>query len=277
MKALIRLLFKRRNHASIKNQWRGSEPTLETFPGSLKPPQRSLADSPDEGLDNSSTPLVEGANYRLPFDVLAQIFDYIREMESTSFPLERILAVCHFWRDAALDHAPLWTSFNARIISDRDVAFWKYHFKRRVNRCGIHALLDINIELINRERKEKFPDTPRGNFQRIASSQVAPDDIPTFIRVLQVFAGTHGTMATRWRKLILDLSRVPLYDHNEDEVIGEFLQHRTPNLESLQLYGVRTRFMRPRIFPYAPRLLSAVYHSCNGLLYPEGHNLTSLT
>lgn len=306
MKALIRLLFKRDKYASIKNRKRDAEPkTSAPEPTPAPTPLPTLVPKPETpsgaelgskkgptesshiGLSNSSISVVErphkpkkvdvnkAANYRLPFYVLAQIFELVRDTESAGYPLERVLSVCHFWRDAALDHTPLWTSFDARITSIKDIRFWKAHFRPRANRCGTHTLLDINIELVNRVKE--LPRSPSGVY---GTDQTRPYDLPdasVLLGVLKVFAGTHGAMAPRWRRLTLNFIRLTESYHNTDRTIAYFLQHRTPNLESLQLYGITTKHARPRIFPYAPRLRHAVYHSCDGLVYPESDKLTSLT
>jgi hypothetical protein len=47
-------------------------------------------------------------NDRLPFDILAEIFDHYGEEESLSYPLETLLLVCRTWNEAASSHRGLW-------------------------------------------------------------------------------------------------------------------------------------------------------------------------
>lgn len=216
------------------------------------------------------------ANYILPFDILVQIFEFIRDTESVDHPLERILAVCHFWHNVALEHRPLWTTFKARIHSHEDVGLWRKRFKHRSDRCGTTALLDITLELNN--RKGKYPISPSGVYDTNFHSPVIEEMAYVPLRVLKLFAGKHGSKATRWRHLTLDFLRLTDGSHQRDLLIDSFLQHRTPNLETLRLYGVNTQFaLHKMIFPHAPRLRSATFHSCHLSNYPDTSNLASLT
>lgn len=264
-----------------KESWKPVPQTLE--PAEVPPNQKGkLKGSP---YVNSPVPLKQAvergtesmrANYQLPFDILTQIFELVRDTETEDQPLERVLAVCHFWRDVALEHRSLWTTFNVHIQSRDDVKLWTKRFRYRSYRYGATAPLDITLELTN--RKEKGPLSPSGIYDTNFRPSWTDTQAYVLLRILKVFSGPHGSGATRWRHLTLDLLRLANDYNDRGHFIDHFLQHRTPNLETLRLYGVNTTFaLHKQIFPYAPRLRRATFHSCHLSNYPDTSDLTSLT
>jgi hypothetical protein len=224
---------------------------------------------------SSPKPLLDTApNYRLPFDILVQIFEQFAEIEDAASPLERILEVCHFWRDTALDHRTLWTTFRMKLTYHWQVDYWRKRFPQRADRFGPNALLDISIELVN---------TPAKNLVlRCGTYQVSGGPAYTSARhalgILKVVGGRRGVKAVRWRSLSLNVLHLAGLMDQDLELLDRFLQARTPNLESVEIYGVVTPYRdHKRIFPYAPRLRRAVFHSCELSHYPDTSTLTSLT
>lgn len=219
------------------------------------------------------------SNYRLPFDILSRIFENIEDIGSLWNPLERlerILLVCRFWRDVALEHTPLWTTFHAYAFEYEDVKLWKSCFRSRVDRCGTKTLLDISITLTNRsayyDRSQFgacYPYVYVRNIDRPAHACMG---------LLRIFAGKRGAMATRWRSLELDFSRLANLTPQDESALDYFLQHRTPNLVSLRLENVITNYAPHKVaFPHAPKLQNATFDSCYISAYPDMSGLTSLT
>jgi hypothetical protein len=215
-------------------------------------------------------------NDRLPFDVLAQLFEELAEIEDPTSPLELILEVCRFWRDSALAYRRLWMTFRMKITNRSEATYWKNCFPRRVNRFGLpDALLDISIVLVNSQTDERLLPYDTIDADRVRSVY---SDAYIALGILRVVGGKHGTNAVRWRSLRLDFLRLGDLRDQDVDALDSFLHARTPNLESVELHGVITPFgYHGRIFPYSPRLRRAVFHSCEVSYYPDTSTLTSLT
>lgn len=224
----------------------------------------------------SSKPKAMALNDRLPFDVLVQIFEEFAEIEDPKSPLECILEVCRFWRDSALDHRSIWTTFRIHITNRSEAEYWKKSFPKRVDRFGSpDALLDISIELVNRPVEKLV--RPCGTIHVGAGGSTYMEACHA-LTILKVVAGKHGTRAVRWRSLSLNILHLGRLGDQDLQVLDYFLEARTPNLESLKLYGVVTPFAyHKRVFPYGPRLRRAEFHSCEMSYYPDTSSLASLT
>lgn len=155
------------------------------------------------------------------------------------------------------------------------VDYWRKRFPQRADRFGPNALLDISIELVNAPEKNLVLGC--GTYQFGAGGRT---DTPAHhaLGMLKVVSGRRGAKAVRWRSLSLNVLHLAGLTDQDLGVLDRFLQARTPNLESVEIYGAVTPYRdHKRIFPYAPRLRRAVFHSCELSHYPDTSNLTSLT
>ena len=234
----------------------------------------ALARPPSNTVEQPSGPTATN-NYRLPFDILALVFESFAEMEGPDSPLETILAVCRFWRDSALEHRVLWTTFRLSISTSWQVSYWKKRFLRRAD-AG--SLLDITLKLSNTTSPK--PKLPAGTFDYASYERLRHHNpAHTSLAILKVISGGRGARALQWRSLTLDLHDLENLTPQDYALVNDFLLLRTPNLESVKLYGVMTgpRVTWRPIFPYALRLQTAVFHSCQLMNLMDTTNLRSLT
>lgn len=66
-------------------------------------------------------------NDRLPFDVIAPIFEYYVEEDTMEYSLDTLLLVCRTWKDSGLAHHTLWGNINVVLKRDDNLGLRLFH------------------------------------------------------------------------------------------------------------------------------------------------------
>jgi len=121
----------------------------------------------------------------LPHDVLCIIFEYYAESDHPSEPLEALLLVCRSWSNAALNHRILWSTFDIEIDIANDPVYWTSCVERRLARCSVDTLIDVEMETSYAMKINKSPP-----FREACE------------RLLLALTGDSGEIARRWRRFL---------------------------------------------------------------------------
>ncbi|KIM27817.1 hypothetical protein M408DRAFT_24184 [Serendipita vermifera MAFF 305830] len=236
---------------------------LSQNPGPSVTPSTLLSEDADETLrkvpfqtiDTSlkpeshfQVPFKPGLAHKLPFDVLAQIFENYLLEETAMHPIETLLLVCRSWLQAALDVTCLWSTF--RIVDDP--SFWASCIPRRLARSPKDALLNVHIQVIHMGRPHS---------QQILDENRRNDT--AYLSILCSLTGLHGEVARRWRIFtFID----PYNESKSWQELGSYLSFSTPHLERLHLQGIT---LPCGIFPETPILKTLVARNIKVLTFPD--------
>jgi hypothetical protein len=157
----------------------------------------------------------------LPYDVLCIVFEYYAESDHPSEPLEALLLVCRSWSNTALSHGILWSTFDIEIDAVDDPAYWTSCVKRRLARCSVDTLIDVETQTSYAMKTTKSP-----LFHEACE------------RLLLALTGDSGEIARRWRRFVPDNAFIFL----PPETLAHCLSFPTPNLENFGLDFLRGDF-----------------------------------
>lgn len=193
-----------------------------------------------------SAPFNTADNSKIPFDILYGIFSFYAEDETPDSPLETLLLVCRFWKEAALEHRVMWSKFNIEIQGSQDARRWRQRIDRRLGHSGPDSPIIIRLR---RDPKYSYGSV----------------DIH---RILRSLTGPLGFTCARWKEMELDVQGLII------ELGHDYFEHPTPILTSLKLNGMtlsyRTTFP---FFPWAPMLQTFVVSNCGSMVFPDITNV----
>ena len=188
----------------------------------------------------------------LPHDVLCIIFEYYAESDSPSEPLEALLLVCRSWSNAALSHGILWSTFDIEIDTVNDPAYWTSCVKRRLARCSVDTLIDVETQ---------------------TSYDMKTTESPPFYeaceRLLLALTGDSGEIARRWRCFLPNDAFMFL----PPETLAHCLSFPTPNLQEFGLDWLKGDFT---ILPDTSSLKTLYLRRVTISSFPDLSNVTTL-
>ncbi|KAG8754521.1 hypothetical protein FRC14_004996 [Serendipita sp. 396] len=216
-------------------------------------------------------------NGRLPFEVLAQVFNYYLEHETAAQPLETLLLVCKAWNEAACGRPSLWATYKIRLEEERTKKRWLYRLPLRLRRSGSHTPLHIDIA-----SPENPPDLPFHNSVSINDNMQRSIDSYYALELLNILAGNNGSLCARWKSLRLLLAfRLRIESGKEDTILP--LTYSMPALKSLHLslycrYSeLVPQFKRRELFPELPFLEFITLEPFHLENYPDMSHARNIT
>lgn len=189
-------------------------------------------------------------NSILPLEILFIVFSFYTEHETPTYPLETLLLVCRFWRDAALRHRNIWSTFKIMITSPTSAVRWIDKISRRLKLSGPNSPIYFELR-ISRDAKPVTSD-----FNKLISS----------------ISGVDGALCARWKEFELEPPFLSDYD-----IIMDYFSYPTPILSSLKLHSfyLTSSCVLPvgyRFLPSAPSLQTVVLSRCRGFPIPDISN-----
>ncbi|KAG8798285.1 hypothetical protein FRC16_007525 [Serendipita sp. 398] len=219
-------------------------------------------------------------NGRLPFEVLAQVFDYYLEQETAAHPMETLLLVCKAWNDTALGRPSLWAFYRIVLGDKNDVKRWICRLPLRLRRSGTNTPLHIDIASPPDKftKKHSFVSAPIFLNSNVLSSV----DASHALKLLEILAGKEGALCPRWETLRLFLASGFKIEKGEEESILP-LTYPMPALTSLRL-SLRCRYSnllplskRRELFPELPSLDSIILEPFHMENYPDMSHARKIT
>lgn len=189
----------------------------------------------------------------LPHDVLCIIFQYYAKDDRPSEPLEALLLVCKSWYNAALSHGILWSILGINIETPEDVEYWTSCVKRRLARCSVDTLIDVEVDSTYTVKRIKTPVF----FEACG-------------RLLIALAGDSGEIARRWRRFAPNDAFMFL----PPRMMARCLSFPTPNLQELELDYLRGDFT---ILPDTSSLETCYIRHLAISSFPNLSSVTNLT